>query len=182
MQWTADAVFGPTFQDMKQSALKKGTDHNNNNNDSMMYPDFELKEHDYVLGGTQKVGGNAQSIVKTGWLHHTTFLWDYSEENMKYLTLPKKRPEYRKDREHSSFLIKLKNAYQDQLEMNDFFQSMETVSHKNFRLEPVTLDEALSIMERVVDNNKNGSTAISGKHPIQAWFDGPGRTKIIDLK
>lgn len=62
-------------------------------------PDFALVETDYVLG-ERKIGGNAQSIVQGGWLHHTSFLWDYEEEHMEYLSLPSKRPEYRGDRSH----------------------------------------------------------------------------------
>ncbi|XP_031377275.1 uncharacterized protein LOC116192774 isoform X2 [Punica granatum] len=38
--------------------------------------DFRLRENDYVFGD-RKFGGNAQSITKRRWLHHTSFLWDY---------------------------------------------------------------------------------------------------------
>jgi hypothetical protein len=93
---------------------------------------------------------------------------------MKYLTLPKKRPEYRKDREHSNFLIKLKDAYNNQLEMDAFFQSMEAVCQESFDVEQVTLDEALNIMEEAVGIR-------SDANPIQTWFEGKGRTKIVDL-
>lgn len=70
-------------------------------------PGFHLKENDYCIGD-KKCGGNAQYIKKDRWLHHTSFLWDYSEENMKYLRLPAKRPKYRQDREHHDFLTPLK--------------------------------------------------------------------------
>ena len=49
---------------------------------------------DYVFG-THKFGGNAQSITKNRWIHHTSFLWDYDVRNMAYLKLPKRAPEYR---------------------------------------------------------------------------------------
>jgi lipoate-protein ligase A len=71
-------------------------------------PDFRLRENDYCIG-EKKCGGNAQYIKKDRWLHHTSFLWDYSGENMEYLRLPDKRPKYRLDREHSAFLTRMKD-------------------------------------------------------------------------
>ncbi|MBU6446455.1 MAG: lipoate--protein ligase family protein [Verrucomicrobia bacterium] len=70
-------------------------------------PHFQLRENDYCIGEL-KCGGNAQYIRKNRWLHHTSFLWDYSSENMKYLLLPDKRPKYRQDRTHDQFLTRLK--------------------------------------------------------------------------
>ncbi len=75
--------------------------------DAWQIPGFQLKESDYAIG-EKKCGGNAQYIKKDRWLHHTSFLWDYSEENMSYLLLPSKRPAYRKNRSHSDFLTRLK--------------------------------------------------------------------------
>lgn len=71
-------------------------------------PHFHYRENDYVIG-EKKCGGNAQYIQKNRWLHHTSFLWDYREENMDYLLLPPKRPTYRKDRPHREFLCRLKD-------------------------------------------------------------------------
>ena len=71
-------------------------------------PDFHYRENDYVIG-ERKCGGNAQYIRKDRWLHHTSFLWDYREENMDYLLLPTKRPQYRQDRTHNDFLCRLKD-------------------------------------------------------------------------
>lgn len=68
---------------------------------------FALQEQDYAIGDL-KCGGNAQYIRKDRWLHHTSFLWDYCEKNMRYLHLPSKRPKYRLDRDHSEFLCRLK--------------------------------------------------------------------------
>eukprot|EP00531_Pseudo-nitzschia_arenysensis_P015903 CAMPEP_0116114954 /NCGR_PEP_ID=MMETSP0329-20121206/247_1 /TAXON_ID=697910 /ORGANISM="Pseudo-nitzschia arenysensis, Strain B593" /LENGTH=368 /DNA_ID=CAMNT_0003608351 /DNA_START=87 /DNA_END=1190 /DNA_ORIENTATION=+ len=107
MKWTADAVFGPTFDLMNEQTQ------------SQSLPTFSLQEDDYVLkfggdtGETRKMGGNAQAITgKQGWLHHTSFLWDYEDVNMeRYLKLPEKRPDYRVDRSHKDFLVKLKEHY-----------------------------------------------------------------------
>ena len=71
-------------------------------------PHFNLSENDYAIGD-KKCGGNAQYIQKNRWLHHTTFLWDYSDEKMGYLTLPEKRPKYRQSRTHVDFLCKMKD-------------------------------------------------------------------------
>lgn len=76
-------------------------------------PHFCLRENDYCIG-ERKCGGNAQYIQKGRWLHHSSFLWDYSEENMNYLLLPPKRPLYRKNRSHSTFLCKLKDYCESQ--------------------------------------------------------------------
>jgi lipoate-protein ligase A len=35
--------------------------------------------------GEKKIGGNAQTISKGRWVHHTSFLWDFTEKNMQYL-------------------------------------------------------------------------------------------------
>lgn len=71
-------------------------------------PSFHLVENDYAIGHL-KCGGNAQYIKKERWLHHTTFLWDYRNENMEYLLLPPKRPKYRESRSHADFLCRLKD-------------------------------------------------------------------------
>lgn len=71
-------------------------------------PGFRLVENDYVIG-EHKCGGNAQYIRQGRWLHHTSFLWDYSPTNMEYLRLPEKRPRYRADRPHSEFLCRLRD-------------------------------------------------------------------------
>ena len=43
-----------------------------------------MRENDYLFG-FHKIGGNAQSIIKDRWVHHTSFLWDYKPERMRYL-------------------------------------------------------------------------------------------------
>ncbi|KAG8362679.1 hypothetical protein BUALT_BualtUnG0051600 [Buddleja alternifolia] len=70
--------------------------------------DFSLRENDYVLGN-HKFGGNAQSITKNRWVHHTSFLWDYEVSNMGYLKLPKRAPAYRQARNHLEFICRMKD-------------------------------------------------------------------------
>lgn len=57
--------------------------------------------------GERKFGGNAQSISKQRWVHHTSFLWDYQPSLMACLQLPERRPDYRRSREHSEFVCRL---------------------------------------------------------------------------
>lgn len=69
---------------------------------------FHLRENDYCIK-ERKCGGNAQYISKDRFLQHTSFLWDYSQENMQYLLLPTRRPKYRLDKSHDEFLTRLKH-------------------------------------------------------------------------
>lgn len=131
---------------------------------------FELRENDYVLG-EHKMGGNAQSITNGAWLHHTSFLWDYSATNMEYLSLPQKRPDYRGDRQHDDFLIKLKSVYGDihgdREGKQIFFSCVKSASEKAFELQEVNLSEALHVVDE-----------IGG---FQQWFDGKCRTKVSKI-
>ncbi|KAF8390142.1 hypothetical protein HHK36_024664 [Tetracentron sinense] len=70
--------------------------------------DFDLRENDYVFDN-RKFGGNAQSITKNRWIHHTSFLWDYDVKNMAYLKLPTRAPEYRSARGHEEFICRMKD-------------------------------------------------------------------------
>ncbi len=131
---------------------------------------FELRENDYVLG-EHKMGGNAQSITNGAWLHHTSFLWDYSATNMEYLSLPQKRPDYRADRKHDDFLIKLKSVYGDihgdREGKQIFFSCLKSASEKAFELQEVNLSEALHVVDE-----------LGG---FQKWFDGKCRTKLMKV-
>ena len=83
-------------------------------------PEFALREHDYVVGH-HKIAGNAQSISGKRWVlhphassvqladfceqvHHTSFLWDVNPAAMRLIKNPKKQPDYRAKRPHTSFL------------------------------------------------------------------------------
>ncbi len=81
---------------------------------------FQLQENDYAID-ERKWGGNAQSIVRGRWLHHSSLLWDYCLEYMDYLAMPPKTPAYRQGRSHAEFLCRLRDywphpeLFQDQL-------------------------------------------------------------------
>jgi len=88
MRWTDERVYRPAFHSVKRS------------------PDmvFSSRENDYVINEHFKVGGNAQGISGDRFCHHTSFLIRVNPKTMSYLRMPKKRPEYRQDRDHTSFL------------------------------------------------------------------------------
>jgi len=151
---------GHSQQQQQQTLLTTSTP-------SIIMPTFRLRENDYVLND-RKVGGNAQSIVSGGFLHHTSFLWDWDENNMEYLTLPSKRPEYRGDRNHDEFLVRLKETYGKGSTKHSLFLHMKNALANNFQLEEVTLQDILEIA-----NIKFGG--------LQQWFDGKCRTKIVEL-
>lgn len=130
-------------------------------------PNFFLRENDYVLG-SKKMGGNAQSIVKGGFLHHTSFLWDYVDDHMEYLTLPSKRPKYRGNRSHNDFLVKL-SSYYEGLNKKVFFDQLREATLNSLEIEEVQLEDALYVVE-----DKFGS--------LQQWFEGECRTRIIDYE
>ena len=126
-------------------------------------PQFQLRENDYVIG-ERKIGGNAQSIGKMGFLHHTSFLWDFNDENMDYLSLPSKRPEYRGDRSHNDFLVKLKDVYPD-LRKGDFYGVMLETCREAFDVESVSLRDAMTIVDQ--------------QGGMKSWFDQGSRTKVL---
>ena len=80
--------------------------------DAFDHPQFQLRENDYVIGDL-KFGGNAQYIKKGRWLHHTSFLWDFSPEKMQTLLHPKKAPPYRAGRSHEEFICRMSDHFTD---------------------------------------------------------------------
>ena len=176
MQWSAAEVFGPMFEHIAQTARPHGKKTLVLDTKSCSatenlgqvielhtaeMPKFALRENDYVLGDL-KLGGNAQSIIKDGWLHHTSFLWDYDPENMKYLTLPQKRPEYRGNRPHGEFLVKLRPYL---VNKNAFFSSLLQTCEGRFQVDKVTLADAMTI----IDEKLGG---------MDAWWE-DNRTRVV---
>lgn len=130
-------------------------------------PMFQLRENDYVLG-ERKIGGNAQAIVKDGWIHHTSFLYDFVDTNMEYLTLPDKRPEYRGNRSHNEFLVRLKEHYGEKSNKNAFFEHVKKGANESFEIEEVSLNDVLTMAE-----DQFGG--------LQEWWDTKCRTVVVKL-
>lgn len=105
---------------------------------------MNLRENDYVIG-ERKWGGNAQYLCKGRWLHHTSMLWDYDLQNMDYLLMPERIPEYRKLRSHEEFLCRLKDHFP---RCQEFQQRLVEKLIEEFEVNPVSLKEAKEIMER----------------------------------
>lgn len=99
--------------------------------------DFKLLENDYIIG-TKKFGGNAQYLCKNRWLHHSSLLWDFETQNMDYLTIPPKTPDYRKRRPHSEFLCRLKDHFANKIEFENRFRS---IIMKNFIIQEINLKD-----------------------------------------
>nr|XP_048323193.1 uncharacterized protein LOC107419235 [Ziziphus jujuba var. spinosa] len=97
--------------------------------------DFHLRENDYVFGNC-KFGGNAQSITKNRWIHHTSFLWDYDVRNMAYLKHPKRVPEYRLARNHLEFICRMK----DYMPREAFMEKTVEALKSDFSLRTIELD------------------------------------------
>lgn len=103
---------------------------------------FRLQENDYVLD-QWKCGGNAQSICKYRWLHHSSFLWDYCEQNMDYLHMPKKIPSYRQQRTHRDFLCRLKDYWTNRQE---FKAKILTSLEQSFNVCHVKVEEIQDLL------------------------------------
>ena len=197
MRWSAESIFGPAFDSWnreisseRSKAPRRGRQTlvfqgkscglSGGVGDSLFLPDkkanisaegqqprFQLRENDYVFD-ERKIGGNAQSIVKDGFLHHTSFLWDWDPSNMDYLTLPEKRPDYRGDRSHDDFLVRLRHYYGDSSNKNSLFAHMKAATAESFNLEESSLNDVLDIAQ-----DRFGG--------LQEWWDGKCRTRIIKL-
>lgn len=106
-----------------------------------LFPEFALKENDYVFG-EKKFGGNAQYIQKGRWLHHTSFLWDFDHKKMEYLLLPERTPEYRKKRPHGEFLCRLKERYS----VKTFFENLKKYLNQEFIVEERPREKTISVL------------------------------------
>lgn len=102
---------------------------------------FSVRENDYVIG-EHKFGGNAQSITKDRFVHHSTLLWDFAEDNMAYLQFPAKVPEYRGKRAHNDFLCRIKNHSPCK---ETFLKGLRAELQKHFIIEKVELDELIPL-------------------------------------
>lgn len=108
---------------------------------------FQMLDNDYVIG-SKKCGGNAQYLSKERWLHHTSFLWDYSEERMNYLLLPTQMPAYRQQRAHAHFLCRLSSYFPSQLSFSEKFHSILNQRFMIKEMDLIQVTETLSLPHR----------------------------------
>ena len=127
-------------------------------------PAFELLDNDYVLrdggaggggadggggGGALKIGGNAQSLGRDRWLHHTSWLWSFDRDEMAaYLQEPAKRPEYRRDRSHGDFVCQMCDHAAPSASPRAFGDAVVARLGDWFAVEDATLEAAESVRER----------------------------------
>lgn len=111
--------------------------------DVFNHPNFQLRENDYVLG-EKKCGGNAQYFKKDRWLHHTSFLWDYSPELMQNLLHPKKTPTYRAGRNHEEFICRMKDYLPSQ---EEFLLRLKGALAQRYALIELQLHDIATIAE-----------------------------------
>jgi len=130
MAWS-ESVYGPVFDKLTGS---KG---------------FAMRENDYVISD-RKIGGNAQTITKSRWVHHTSFLWGFDPEMMKYLLLPKKRPEYRNSRTHDTFMSRLDSCIES---VGAFESALRAQLSKSYQLEIVSREEVEEEVASLVDDS-----------------------------
>lgn len=107
-------------------------------------PDFHLQENDYALKNL-KCGGNAQYLRKDRWLHHTTFLWDFKNENMNYLLHPKKTPKYRDERSHLEFLCRLKTHFSSK---DDMVLKIKAILESVYKIIYSSLEEISDVVQK----------------------------------
>lgn len=111
---------------------------------SAMKPlDLQLWENDYGLyveDSLKKVVGNAQSIAKTRFVHHSSLLWSYNPSRMQLLSHPPQEPDYRAKRKHEDFLYTLnktslsKEQFKEQFKKNLKKQfSVEEYDYKSLK-------------------------------------------------
>jgi lipoate---protein ligase len=105
---------------------------------------FALQENDYAIGD-KKCGGNAQSFSKNRFVHHTSFLWDYSEGHMNLLKMPPKIPSYREGRSHQEFLQPLKAFFSSP---DEFAQNILACISEKFTVKQTSWEEACEITRR----------------------------------
>jgi len=87
---------------------------------------------------------------------------------MQYLILPSKRPEYRGNRSHDEFLVKLQQSYSPLGKKNIFFNHVREAADKSFQINQVSLKAAMEVVD----------TELGG---FQNWFETKCRTKIVQV-
>jgi lipoate-protein ligase A len=71
-------------------------------------PGIERAGTSDLASAGRKFSGNAQQRKRHHFLHHGTLLYDFDLGQVgRYLRLPERQPEYRKQREHAAFLLNL---------------------------------------------------------------------------
>jgi lipoate-protein ligase A len=132
--------------------------------------------------GEKKFGGNAQSISKSRFIHHTSFLYDYDKALMDLLKSPRKQPEYRENRTHDDFVATLKSKYTEigkeeesedkrrELLLGAVYESLR--EHRDFEVRSVSFDAAENVL---LDYNENVKPST-----VKLWCDKERKWNVCD--
>ncbi|KAL6859366.1 hypothetical protein ACP4OV_017625 [Aristida adscensionis] len=142
MSWTGK-LYGKVFDGYGEFHLRENGMPQLNTVIDIRYKYYAFNHH--------KFGGNAQSITKNRWVHHTSFLWDYDVKNMEYLKIPKRAPEYRLARNHTDFLCRMKDFMPSR---SVFTDGIVTALREHFSVQPTDLETVLSDAEEFVPSTK----------------------------
>lgn len=73
-----------------------------------LVPDLQVRGSSDVAQLDRKISGNAQQRKRSHFLQHGTLLYDFDvDQAARYLALPPRQPEYRRQRSHRDFLANL---------------------------------------------------------------------------
>ncbi|GAX12895.1 hypothetical protein FisN_11Hh306 [Fistulifera solaris] len=165
MEYTATQFFHPLFTRLQSYQQRKQS-----KDSSAVNNLFSLREHDYVWNEDSKIAGNAQSIGKTGWLHHTSFLWQIPSGMSRYLRLPAKRPDYRASRPHEDFVRALSDIFPE-LTVDDFRRAFRETSEAVYSVESSCVLSELQEGQRLPIVLPEGG--------LRQWYQTKSRTKVI---
>lgn len=132
--------------------------HNQSQSTSETPLQFKLNANDFCLNDS-KIAGNAQSITKNAWLHHTSWLWQADKQAMtKYLKQPPldRLPEYRRLRSHESFVASLSQAFDSDVTATDGLAVIanglcETLRADGWELVDQPMDELRTVLSKKHD-------------------------------
>jgi lipoate-protein ligase A len=164
LEYSTERFIRPLFERLQAKQLQQQQQHHNAppppDHSTTTFLPFSLQENDYCLGD-YKVAGNAMHIGQHGWLHHTSFLWNYQHEHMQqFLVIPTKRPKYRQARTHDQFLLKLQHHYPN-VSKSDVYTLLHQISVDHppspppsrlpfVRFEPVTVEYTMALVQQAV--------------------------------
>lgn len=83
-----------------------------------------------------------QGISGERFVHHTSFLWDFTPKRMDYLLMPKRVPEYRANRQHDKFLCAMKEF----VSVTNFWARFEQQLKNQFEVVETKLDDVIEIL------------------------------------
>jgi len=134
MTWSDEYVFRPSFVSYARSSDLS----------------FKARESDYVVNDVFKVGGNAQGISGNRFCHHTSFLWKVNPKTMSYLKMPRKKPEYRAERDHHDFLRGLAGL----IESRQVFMQ-EAINHLCMHLGAELVEDTENLIPQYPEPSRN---------------------------